>query len=272
MLSSLLTFCLFLSFTIEPTEDWTVDQVLQWWLLHAQSETDAARDEFIDQLQSQLDQGKQRLWHDHEQVLVAVQQQKQPLQKQQQQQQEAMSHTTENMDPQQQQVPSSSMSVGPTKAYGGGSRKERELDTTNQPNQDATAAVPVSTTTSTGSDVPIVRLLVEIVGGEYVGKVFELNHLTPLEPAVVGRSRSKKVLKYGISLPKDPEVSTTHGRFLVKGGGANSSSSTATVYFTDDGSTNGSMVNGQHIQNHVDIPLESGMEIQVGGTIMLVTF
>jgi pSer/pThr/pTyr-binding forkhead associated (FHA) protein len=254
----------FLSITIEPTENWTVDQVLQWWLWHAQSETDAARDEFIDQLQSQLDQGKHRLWNDHEQVVLQLQKRLQ--------QPEAMNDASENVDPQQQQqLPSSSLSVGPTKTSGGGSWKEAERDTTNQPNQESTTGVPAPTTTST-SNVPAVRLMVEIVGGEYEGKIIELNHLTPHEPAVIGRSRSKKVLKYGISLPKDPEVSTTHARFLVKGGGGGYSRSNATVYFIDDGSTNGSMVNGQFIQKHVDIPLESGMEIQVGGTIMLVTF
>ena len=35
----------------EPTEDWTVEQVLQWWLLRAHSETDAEYEKMVDEIQ-----------------------------------------------------------------------------------------------------------------------------------------------------------------------------------------------------------------------------
>lgn len=214
---------------IEPREDWTVDQVLNWWLLHAKSETDAARDELISKLQSQLDQGVDRLWQDHEQVKAIM---------------EGGNIDAENADP---------TGDAPMDKEGRRSGKTEASRTTRK----ATS----TTTVSAASNVPTLKI--EIVGGEYAGKIFELDNLEH-EPAMVGRSRGKKVLKHGVSLPKDPEVSTTHGKFLAKAGGK--------VYFMDDGSTNGSMVNSQPIQSHVEIPLVSGMEIQVGATIMLVTF
>jgi len=116
--------------------------------------------------------------------------------------------------------------------------------------------------------------MVEIIRGDYVGKIYEFDQLMT-EAAMVGRSRGKKILKHGISLPKDPEVSTTHGKFLAKASNSRGSNTTiplASFWYVDDGSTNGSMINGQLIESHVEIPLESGMQIQVGGTIMLVTF
>jgi FHA domain len=235
----LLLLLLLQSFTVilEPTEDWTVDQVMNWWLLHSKSETDATRDELIAKLQTQLEDGIERLWHDHEQV-------KQVLL--------GKNTMDENQDPQ--------LTTGenqPTE----GLLKEGSEGT--RPSGGQAAATTTTSSSSNNSSSTSIRLVVEIVGGDYVGKVFELDQLAH-EPAIVGRSRGKKVLKHGISLPKDPEVSTTHGKFLAKTGGR--------VFYVDDGSTNGSMINRQLIQSHVEIPLESGMEIQVGGTLLLVTF
>lgn len=178
-----------------------------------------------------------RLWQDHEQVKAVLEQ---------------GGSSTENTDPQ----------LAPRTTHPEKSLNETDKDASRKGAVEVSAApaaaAPTATKTSTSN-----RLMIEIVGGDYIGKIYELDNLAH-EPAVVGRSRGKKVLKHGISLPKDPEVSTTHGKFLAKGNGK--------LYFTDDGSTNGSMVNGQLIQSHVEIPLESGMEIQVGGTIMLVSF
>lgn len=180
-----------------------------------------------------------RLWQDHEQVKAVLEQ---------------GGSSTENIDP--QLAPKTMHSEKSLNETANDANRKASVEVSAVPA--SAAAVPTATKTS-----PNIRLVVEIVGGDYIGKIFELDNLAH-EPAVVGRSRGKKVLKHGISLPKDPEVSTTHGKFLAKGNGK--------LYFTDDGSTNGSMVNGQLIQSHVEIPLESGMEIQVGGTIMLVTF
>lgn len=78
---------------------------------------------------------------------------------------------------------------------------------------------------------------------------------------MVGRSTGKRFLNAGVSLPQDPEVSTTHGKVRTRGsqstvvttGLMNRTLATAgpqvdfkdgSVGFTDVGSTNGTSING----------------------------
>lgn len=111
-----------------------------------------------------------------------------------------------------------------------------------------------------GSDLAPGTIRVDIIGGHYAGEVFQLK-LTS-KASFIGRSQSKKYTKNGISLPHDAEVSTSHGRFVPKNG---------SFIYIDDGSTNGSSVNGEPIERHVEITMETGMEIVVGATTMQIT-
>ena len=96
----------------------------------------------------------------------------------------------------------------------------------------------------------------------------------------MGRSKGKKFVKNGISLFKDQEVSTTHGKFIVEmkendkksgGGGSSSSSSSPPVfYFVDVGSTNGTVYNGVALVPHQRLLLENGMELKVGNSVLKV--
>jgi hypothetical protein len=51
----------------EPSEDWTVEQVLQWHLLQSHAATDQKHDELVTSLKHQLEQGKKELWQLYEQ-------------------------------------------------------------------------------------------------------------------------------------------------------------------------------------------------------------
>mmetsp|Transcript_8714 Transcript_8714/g.18227 ORF Transcript_8714/g.18227 Transcript_8714/m.18227 type:complete len:105 (-) Transcript_8714:13-327(-) len=56
----------------EPTDDWKVEQVLHWWLLRANAESEAEYDRIAEGLAKQLDEGKKELWEAHEQVSEIV--------------------------------------------------------------------------------------------------------------------------------------------------------------------------------------------------------
>jgi hypothetical protein len=102
---------------------------------------------------------------------------------------------------------------------------------------------------------------VDVIAGEYQGAFFDLqprsrNH------AWVGRSQGRKFRDKGISLPKDLEVSTSHGRFEYSRG---------KFYYLDAASTNGSRIQNMEIEPNKPYELYTGIEITVGQTIMKIT-
>ncbi|CAJ1936943.1 unnamed protein product [Cylindrotheca closterium] len=104
-------------------------------------------------------------------------------------------------------------------------------------------------------------ILIEIQTGDYEGQTYKL-HPKARSHCWVGRSQGKKFREKGISLPKDLEVSTTHGRFeLLRN----------QLVYVDTGSTNGSRLADIDIAPNSPVVLESGMHITVGQTVMKVT-
>lgn len=82
-----------------------------------------------------------------------------------------------------------------------------------------------------------------------------------------------------MSLHKDQEVSTTHGKFLIESSSSSSSSggggglggiSGNKFYFMDVGSTNGTTltVGGDKVEPNVKIELFDGMELCVGNSTL----
>ena len=102
---------------------------------------------------------------------------------------------------------------------------------------------------------------IEIVGGEYQGRTYNLQP-TRKGFCAVGRSSGKRIRETGISLPKDLEVSTSHGKFQRLG---------SRFVYVDTGSTNGSRIGDMDIQPNEPLELQTGMEIIVGQTIMKVS-
>jgi hypothetical protein len=181
---------------------------MQWWLLHAHSETDAKYEEIVAALTIQMDQGKEEIWDCHK---LAV---------------DKMGGSNENSDPQQQIE--SSVKTSPSKP------KEATL---------------------TGT------IHIELVAGPHGGAVYDLKP-RPRSACWVGRSTGKKFKDRGISLPRDLEVSTTHGKFEMHQG---------KLCFTDDASTNGSKLGEAEIPANSPLELVNGMEIITGQTVMRIT-
>lgn len=152
---------------------------------------------------------------------------------------------------------------------------------------DAAAAVDVnakitnnnnSTTTTTKTPSPG-TITVLITSGPHNASKFTLRP-KPCTPCFIGRSKGKKFIKNGISLSKDQEVSTTHGKILVEGGGGGGLSASgaavngsnsdggsgAKFYFIDVGSTNGTTLNGELIEPETKILLTEGLELKAGGS------
>ena len=215
----------------EPTEDWTVEQTLQWWLLRAHDETDAKHDEIVKSLTKQMEQGKKEIWDCHKQVVdtfktgggIHVRPTPQEV-------------TMENVDPQQQ--------------------NKKATRSAKSKAQQATAPAPAGT-------APTGAIHVEVIGGEYEGNTYVLQPKNKT-PCWVGRSQGKKFRDRGISLPKDLEVSTTHGKFeLIRA---------TKLCYTDTNSTNGSKLrDGTELEPEKPFELSDGVEIVVGQTVMRIT-
>jgi hypothetical protein len=98
----------------------------------------------------------------------------------------------------------------------------------------------------------------------------------PNHPALLGRSTGKKFKEGGVSLGRDLEVSTTHGKFemtTIKGGNLANSVAKYRLTFTDSGSTNGTfVVDRKGESNQVDegeaIEITDATKIRVGATVL----
>ena len=78
----------------------------------------------------------------------------------------------------------------------------------------------------------------------------------------VGRSGGKKFREKGISLPKDNEVSTTHAKIELKND---------EIVLVDVGSTNGTSVDGEPIEEGKPHPLAAGNTVVFGASTFTVS-
>ena len=143
-------------------------------------------------------------------------------------------------------------------------KPSRQSNAENQPNQRETKPTTIGPKVNrAGRPTASVKAKVlRSTATEYVGAVFNLK-LTQKNKCWLGRSGGKKFKNNGISLSKDGEVSTTHGKFeLLKDG---------SVYFTDAGSTNGSTLDGVGLDPDVPYVIETNMTLAVGGVLFELT-
>lgn len=101
----------------------------------------------------------------------------------------------------------------------------------------------------------------QVEGGPYEGRTFALAPVMDGAPLWIGRSRGKKFANGGISMPKDPEVSTTHAKVEAANG---------KIFFTDQESSNGTEINGVTARPYVAHELQDGGMVTIGSTVMKV--
>ena len=184
---------------------------------------------------------------------------------------EASNKNIENMDP--QSGLSSATDVEALKFHASVSTTKEATSNNDTPTSNANT--PKSQTT----------IQVQITTGPHASSKFLLRPKTGT-PCFIGRSKGKKFIKNGISLYKDAEVSTTHGKFLLEGGmtlplGEKNNDDNmhkenedlcVKLYFIDVGSTNGTFYNGEQLEPNTRFLLREGMELRIGNSILKITF
>lgn len=127
----------------------------------------------------------------------------------------------------------------------------------NRPNGDTKPVPKATSTRATRSDAVLLRVEVVESAAYDPGHVFELK-VTKKNKCSVGRSSGKKYKTNGISLSKDLEVSTSHGKFELHKDG--------NVYYTDTGSTNGSFGDGEELTPDTPYMIQNGTILRIGST------
>jgi len=206
----------------------------------------------------------------------------------------------ENVDPQQQQ------------------QQGHHVQHLKQPAVTTTTTAAAITTTSSSSSIKPkssnnnnTLLIITILSGPHASQTYKIQP-KHTQPCLVGRSKGKKFLRNGISLSKDQEVSTTHGKFSVEeeevvldhhhesnhdhnddgntytdnnhhdhggsycndnqGQGTTTSRVQKKFYYTDIGSTNGSTVGEARLEANVRVEIEEGMELRIGNSTLKIVF
>uniref|UniRef100_A0A7S0XLF8 FHA domain-containing protein n=1 Tax=Pseudo-nitzschia delicatissima TaxID=44447 RepID=A0A7S0XLF8_9STRA len=228
----------------EPTEDWSVEEVLRWWHLRANAESDAEYNAIVEALGKQLEEGKKAIWEAHDQVSKIVQDSENLVNQNVKPQMNSKQQSIEKPDPKPKAVAVTAAATRSTRA------------------KKVTTVAPVTSEDTSATDSKPDTIHIDVVDGPYKGQFYDLQPKTR-SPCWIGRSSSAKFKDRGISLPVDLEVSTTHGKFEFKHG---------KFYYTDAGSTNGTRINGEDCESNKPYELETkGMTILAGQTTMNVT-
>jgi hypothetical protein len=137
--------------------------------------------------------------------------------------------------------------------------KELQLVVLQQhPTKPSPTTLPTTTATTTLSLTKPTLYITIVSSAVYQDKTFVL-HPTLKTPCMLGRSTGKRYRDKGISLPQDPEVSTTHGRFSLEQN---------TFTYTDLDSTNGTTHQGRLLEPNVPLELHEGMLFTVGACVL----
>lgn len=122
-----------------------------------------------------------------------------------------------------------------------------------------------SNSTKTNTSTRPSTIQIEIIAGPHQSDKKYMLKPQQRKPCWIGRSTSKKFRERGISLNKDNEVSTTHGKFHIYPSGVDGK-----LVYTDTGSTNGTVYGDQELEDNVPLELVDGMVLVFGGSHLLI--
>mmetsp|Transcript_13445 Transcript_13445/g.27291 ORF Transcript_13445/g.27291 Transcript_13445/m.27291 type:complete len:277 (-) Transcript_13445:182-1012(-) len=248
-----------------PNDTWTIEQLLHWSLDQYHSAAISRTNSHLKALQAQCENECEDVMTLHE-LAVGMRERGELNNNDNEGELVESSREEENADPQQQQLVegdyNSSNHLKPTSTSAAATNS---TNTTSKPKS--------STITNTST------LTITILTGPHESQTYKLQP-KHTQPCLIGRSKGKKFLRNGISLSKDQEVSTTHGKFSIEqqeqvdndsssnsGGGVQNK-----FYYTDVGSTNGSTVGEARLEPNVRIEIEEGMDLRVGNSALKIEF
>jgi hypothetical protein len=243
----------------DPTNEWTIEQLLQWCVLQSEVRTNERRDELIGALREQMAEGRKVLLEAHEQAVQATAGQDDD--------EGGVVAEVVNVDKKavvKAEVADEVMEDASASAKNGNTNANADENTVNKADEagaKATEAAPPKKPTRSKAASGVKTVRAEVIEGLYAGQTFDLQP-KPRSPCFIGRSAGKKFRDRGISMPNDGEVSTTHAKVEVKSG---------KVYFTDVGSTNGTLLNGEEVEPNVPLLITEGMQLLIGAELVRFT-
>jgi len=243
---------------IEPNSNWTVEQVMQWCALRSARAVDDGYRSAADDLRRQLEAGA-------EELLSALEREEEDGGDDEEQEENASNNNNNNGKTTGKGILKNPTST--TAKQGDKANKKKNATTKGNSKSDD------GTTTTTTIRVAVVG------GGMYDGREFELT-MRPSNgkggrggaggggECYVGRSQGKKFKTNGVSLPRDFEVSTTHGKFSVT---IAEDGDEYRYWYTDTGSTNGTHFNDVMLEPDVPLRLHHGYVLQVGQSLLRIS-
>lgn len=140
--------------------------------------------------------------------------------------------------------------------------------TTNIQQQQSSSTTSSSNIKLKSSTTTPTTLQITITSGPHIHQTYHLIP-KPSQPCLIGRSKGKKFIKNGISLSKDQEVSTTHGKISVEhiylDNNDDGNEMQTKFYYTDVGSTNGTTLAGGEEEGGSDnnLRLEPNVRMEI---------
>ncbi len=218
----------------EPSNEWTIEELLRWSL-------DQYHNKAIEQTSQNIDSLKRQCEKECEDVLTLHEMAVDMANKNSGSNNGGEASQEENFNPQS-------------------TEQGNDMQSDTKPSASASAAAAAKPTSTT--------IEIQVTLGPHSSSKYLLRP-KPGTPCLLGRSKGKKFIKNGVSLHKDQEVSTTHGKFIIEGGGlSNEGGEGPKFYFVDVGSTNGTVYNGGQLEHNVRLLLKDGMELKVGNSVL----